>query len=83
MNSLIKWPGGKAREVKYIENMIPEFNRYIEPFFGGGAMYFYLQPGKALINDISDYLMGFYSLVKEQDLSFRDHLMSYHYDRKV
>lgn len=79
MNSLIKWPGGKAREVKYIENMIPQFDRYIEPFFGGGAMYFYLQPQKALINDISTYLMDFYRLVKEQDSSFQDYLKSYHY----
>lgn len=42
-------------------------------------MYFYLQPEKALINDISDDLMDFYSLVKEQNLSFRDYLMNYHY----
>ena len=37
IKTLIKWPGGKAHEIKYIENLIPEYDRYIEPFFGGGC----------------------------------------------
>ena len=43
MNPLIKWPGGKSSEIKQIKHLIPEFNRYVEPFFGGGALYFYLK----------------------------------------
>ena len=78
MNPLIKWPGGKSREIKHIEKMIPEFKRYIEPFFGGGAMFFYLRPQKALINDISANLMEFYSLVKDQDKTFKQYLVAYH-----
>lgn len=38
--AIIKWSGGKSREMKYIENLIPAFDRYIEPFFGGDAMFF-------------------------------------------
>ena len=64
MQSLIKWPGGKSREFPHIKNLIPEFERYIEPFFGGGAIFFHLQPQKALINDVVDELTDFYSLVK-------------------
>ena len=32
MQPIIKWPGGKASEIQYIENIIPEYDRYIEPF---------------------------------------------------
>ncbi len=64
MQSLIKWPGGKSKEFSYIKDLIPEFERYIEPFFGGGAIFFHLQPQKALINDVVDELADFYGLVK-------------------
>ncbi|WP_171904602.1 DNA adenine methylase [Sporolituus thermophilus] len=65
MQPLIKWPGGKAREFRYIEQLIPPFDRYIEPFFGGGAVYFRLEPQRALVNDISADLMQFYRFVRD------------------
>lgn len=77
VNTLIKWPGGKAGEIKYIEKLIPDFDRYIEPFFGGGAMFFFLQPRKAAVNDISGDLTGFYKLVKARNPVFHDCLCSY------
>ncbi len=77
MNPLIKWPGGKTREIQYIEHLIPPHERYIEPFFGGGAMYFHLCPKKALINDISSNLMTFYSLIKAKDQKLYDYLWAY------
>jgi len=77
-NALIKWPGGKTRDIKYIEHLIPRFDRYIEPFFGGGAMFFHLKPQYAVINDISSDLMNFYLLAKEQSTYFRAVLISYH-----
>ena len=61
MTSLIKWPGGKSREYKNIDSLIPAYRRYIEPFFGGGAIFFQLRPEYALINDISKNLIHFYS----------------------
>lgn len=64
MKPLIKWAGGKSHEIKHIKNMIPEFDRYIEPFFGGGALFFKLEPKKAEINDISKDLMNFYKILK-------------------
>ena len=57
--------------------MIPEHKRYIEPFFGGGALYFHLQPETALINDSSRDLMSFYRQVKEQDPEMQACLYSY------
>jgi len=64
MQTLIKWPGGKTKEYKYIKDLIPNFDRYIEPFFGGGGIFFQLQPKKAIINDICSELTDFYSLLK-------------------
>jgi DNA adenine methylase len=66
MDTLIKWPGGKTREFSHIKNLIPPFERYIEPFFGGGAVFFQLEPRKAIINDICEELMDFYRFIKNE-----------------
>lgn len=76
---LIKWPGGKSSEFTHIEDLIPSFSRYIEPFFGGGAIFFQIRPQKAIINDICKELMDFYRFVKgEYDKkSFENELYEY------
>jgi DNA adenine methylase len=75
MKTLIKWPGGKAREYTKIKDIIPpDIRTYIEPFFGGGAVYFKLEPKNAVINDINVNLMAFYRLFKEDNQSFRKSL---------
>lgn len=61
---LLKWPGGKSTEFEYIKHLIPEHTRYVEPFFGGGAVFFKLAPSKAIINDIADELVDLYRFVK-------------------
>ena len=70
MKPLIKWPGGKSSEINQFLTLIPDYDRYIEPFAGGGAVYFHLNPQKACINDNSGNLMDFYRLVKTQDPEF-------------
>jgi DNA adenine methylase len=70
MNPLIKWPGGKSGEYKYIKSLIPKFDRYVEPFFGGGAIYFKLEPSSAVINDINLDLTNFYKSIQRGDKSF-------------
>ncbi len=77
MNPIIKWPGGKSRELEKILPLIPAYDRYVEPFFGGGALYFHLQPEKAAINDISRDLTRFYALVKRQDPRLKAYLEDY------
>lgn len=67
MQTLIKWPGGKTKEFIYIKDLIPSFERYIEPFFGGGGIFFQLEPKTAIINDICEELTAFYSLLKEEN----------------
>lgn len=67
MNPMIKYRGGKSKEiVHFINNMPKEYTRYIEPFFGGGALYFFLQPEKAIINDVNCRLYGFYKEMQEK-----------------
>lgn len=71
MQALIKWPGGKTKEYEVIKKFVPEYSRYIEPFFGGGAVFFNMPPQPAIINDISVNLMQFYKLIKNKDEKFK------------
>ena len=65
MKPIIKYRGGKSKEIPQILPYIPRFTgRYIEPFFGGGALFFYLEPHNAIINDINSILITFYEDVK-------------------
>lgn len=65
MKPIIKYRGGKSKEIPQILPYIPSFTgRYIEPFFGGGALFFYLEPHNAIINDINSNLITFYEDVK-------------------
>ncbi len=67
MNPMIKYRGGKSKEIShFISNMPENYNRYIEPFFGGGALYFYLEPQNAIINDVNTRLYSFYKQMKEK-----------------
>ena len=77
MNSLIKWPGGKSGEIDKIVPYIPKYKRYVEPFFGGGALFFYLNPRSAVVNDISSSLMEYYELIKSQDSQLKELLLCY------
>lgn len=77
MNPIIKWPGGKSREIEKIKPLIPEYDRYVEPFFGGGALFFNLSPKCAAINDISESLIQYYKLIKDQDKQLYDLLICY------
>ncbi len=77
MRPLIKWAGGKSSEIEYIQHMIPKFDRYFEPFFGGGALFFHLEPKNSVVNDISEELMMFYTLLKNQDPEFKTELNNF------
>jgi DNA adenine methylase len=65
LKPLIKWSGGKSDEIKLFEKYIPSnYDTYLEPFLGGGSVYFYLNPNKAIINDIHPELIDFYRSIK-------------------
>ena len=66
MKPIIKYRGGKSKEIPILIRYIPEYGgRYIEPFFGGGALYFHIEPQRAVINDINPKLMNFYLAVQQ------------------
>ena len=76
MKPILKYRGGKSKELKYYLNHIEneQFNRYFEPFFGGGATYFSLEPEYAIINDINSKLVNFYLDVKNNFTQLKSEL---------
>ena len=61
----LKWAGGKRQLIQQIDEFIPKkFNKYIEPFVGGGALLFYMLPQKAIIIDNNEELMNCYRVIK-------------------
>ena len=66
LKPLIKWSGGKVDEIKMFDKYFPEnYNIYIEPFIGGGAVYFHLNPSKAVISDVHSELIDLYKCISE------------------
>ena len=65
MKPVLKYRGGKSREIPEFINYVPSnYETYYEPFFGGGALYFYLEPERAVINDQNGRLMDFYTCIQ-------------------
>jgi|ERR1035437_6883081 DNA adenine methylase len=63
----LKWAGGKGQLLSQLEAFLPDtYNKYYEPFLGGGALFFYLNPKKASVNDINPNLIETYRAVKAQ-----------------
>lgn len=62
----VKWVGGKGRLVAELAKYYPtEYNDYYEPFAGGGAVFFSLNPKKAHINDLNEVLISLYNFIKK------------------
>lgn len=71
LSPLIKYPGGKEKELNYIIPALPDkIERYYEPFVGGGAVYFAVHANEYYINDKSDELISLYNMVKTQNKEF-------------
>jgi len=65
LKPLVKWSGGKSKEYKYFYHHIPiKYNRYIEPFVGGGAILFRLGFKNNVISDVHEGLINFYQQIK-------------------
>ncbi len=67
--SLIKWTGSKRSQAKSIAQIVPPYNRYIEPFVGGGAMLYLLGHPGAIANDIYTPLIDLWRLVRDDPKS--------------
>ena len=63
---IVKWVGGKRQLMfELLKNMPKSYNRYFEPFSGGGALFFELQPDNAYISDMNEELINLYSVVRD------------------
>lgn len=62
---VLKWVGGKRQLLPEIIKYVPEnYTVYYEPFVGGGALLFELQPKKAIVNDLNSQLIDLYKVIK-------------------
>lgn len=64
----VKWAGGKSQLLPAFEPLFPKepFGLYIEPFVGGGAVFFHLAPSKAVLIDNNPELINFYLVVRDE-----------------
>lgn len=81
VKSPIKWPGGKLKLIPELETRLPsDYGRYIEPFFGGGALYFSIQPAYAYLSDINSELINFYVQLRDKVDQLIPILKTYRYE---
>lgn len=75
----VKWAGGKRWLVERRPDLFPseDEGRYFEPFVGGGAVFFYCQPRKAVISDMNGELIGAYQAIKSDWEKVYSHLITH------
>jgi DNA adenine methylase len=62
----LKWVGGKTRLMKRVEDFFPiKYNTYIEPFLGGGSVFFNFTPRNAIISDLNEALINTYMDIRD------------------
>ena len=64
----VKWVGGKGRLLSQLRPLLPlgvEHMRHVEPFVGGGALFFSRRPGRALLTDINPTLVATYAAIRD------------------
>jgi len=63
---VLKWVGGKRQLLDVLIPLLPKnITTYCEPFVGGGALLFALQPDTAYVNDINADLINVYKVIKD------------------
>lgn len=64
---VVKWVGGKRQLLPEITALLPkQISSYCEPFLGGGALLFSLQPQKVLVNDVNTDLIQMYEVIRDE-----------------
>lgn len=79
---ILKWAGGKKQLLTDLHSLVPQgFNKYIEPFFGGGALFFSLEPQKAVLADLNPELVNLYSVLAKNVEGLISELSNYPNDK--
>ena len=75
---ILKWAGGKTQMLNDLLPKVPSsYGRYIEPFFGGGALFFALRPENAILADSNPELVNMYRQVANNLDDVIDYLKKY------
>ncbi len=75
---VLKWVGGKRQLLEVLRPLLPsKITTYCEPFIGGGAMLFDMQPKIAYVNDINDDLIFVYTVIRENVESLIEELFKF------
>jgi DNA adenine methylase len=79
----LKWAGGKSQLISHILKRVPKsFSNYFEPFLGGGAVFFALQPEASFLADTNRDLISAYEVIRDDvELLIRD-LERHRYEKK-
>jgi DNA adenine methylase len=87
---VIKWVGGKRQLIKELTGFLPlKYNRYFEPFIGGGALFFSLKHKNSFISDYNFELTNLYTIIKEnlddliEDLKRHKNTEEYYYAIRI
>ena len=70
LQPIIKWAGGKEKELKYIIPNVPAYDNYYEPFVGGGSVFAGIRANKYFINDLSEELINLYRNISTKNKKF-------------
>ena len=78
---VLKWVGGKRQLFETLKPLFPKRRSpYCEPFLGGGAIFFKLQPGTAYVNDLNRELMRVYEVIRDDAENLIEVLSTYKND---
>ncbi|WP_252717530.1 DNA adenine methylase [Acinetobacter soli] len=75
----LKWAGGKRWFVKsHLEAIPANFNKYLEPFLGGGSMFFAISPDRAILSDANTNLINCYRCLQTDPIKVNSLLANHH-----
>jgi len=87
---VLKWAGGKRQLIPQLVARMPDsYGTYLEPFFGGGALFFHLQPKQSVIADANAELMNLYKVIASDvdalinELQQHKNESAYFYDQRA
>ncbi|MFZ4660248.1 MAG: DNA adenine methylase [Caldilineaceae bacterium] len=67
-SSVLRYPGGKRRMLVFLRDHLPAASTiagsYVEPFLGGGAIFFFVQPSRAILSDVNSELIDIYKGIR-------------------
>lgn len=81
---LLKWAGGKTQLLPHLLHRVPNsFGRYIEPFLGGGALFFSMQPRLSFLSDCNQELINCFQVAQSEVEALIEELKQYRYEKEM